>query len=273
MSDVVQPDEGHADLLELMLLQTAVRYDLRQKAGRQRSCRDLRNLFLRMQKVLRPEIALELGAFRAEFSLAMAREGIPAHAFEANLHNHAACAEAIAATGLPVAYRNEAIGDRDGSVTFSIKRSIAGRPVEPVVGNNSIMRVARDDIDYETVSVPCVTLAGFLAREGLSQRSFSAWIDLEGALGPLLAGAGRAFDTCLSLHVELEDRQFWEGQMTAPEAVAAFLRLGLVPVARDFERPYQYNMIFVNRSLLAQPDLRHLLALHVGQPNREHRNA
>lgn len=258
--------ESSADLLELMLLQTAVRYDLRQKAGRQRSCRDLRQLFLRIQRVIRPDIALELGAFRAEFSLAMARDGIPAHAFEANPHNHAASAPAIAATGLPVTYHNEAIGDRDGSISFRIKRSIAGRPVEPGVGNNSILRVARDDIDYETVTVPCVTLDGFLAREGLAQRSFSAWIDLEGALGPLLSGAGRAFDNCLSLHVELEDRQIWEGQMTAPVAVAAFLDLGLVPVARDFERPLQYNMIFVRRGLLGHPDLRHLLALHLGRP-------
>ena len=257
---------GLGDVLELMMLQSAGRYDLSQKTERQRSNADLRALFIGLQPALRPEFVLELGAFRAEFSVAMARAGIPAHAFEANPYTYDECAPAIAETGLPVVYRNEAVSDRPGPVTFRIKRRMGGRELGPVLGSNSLLEVSRPGVDYEEVTVAGVTLDGYLDRAGLTGRPFSGWIDLEGALGQMFGGAGRAFDGCLSLMVEVEDRQKWKGQMIAPDVVEAFLGRGLVPVARDFEWRGQYNVVFLRRDLLRSGHVRLSLERHLGRP-------
>ena len=247
-----------------MLLQQARNYDLNDPAARRRSRDDLQQLFYGLQKPLKPQAVLEVGAYRAEFSVRMARAGIEAHAFEANPYNHRKFADEIAATGYPVSYHNCAMGDRDGEVSFQIKRRVNGTEVSPGARNNSLMRRAGDfgEVEYETVTVPSVTLAGYLATHGLARKTYSAWIDVEGALGLVTAGVGGGLKNCLSLIVEVEETAYWDGQMLYSDAMAAFHRQGFVAVARDFESRFQHNIVFLKAPLLTDPAVRLLLAGH-----------
>ena len=255
-------------LADLMLLQQARAYDLSDANARRRSRGDLQQLFYGLQKALKPQMVLEIGAYRAEFAVRMARAGIEAHAFEANPYNHRQFATEIAATGYPIRYLNCALGDQDGEVSFQIKRRVNGVDVDPGARNNSLMRRVKDfgEVEYETVTVPSVTLTTYLAQNGLTGKNYSAWIDVEGALGLVLAGVGAALNQCLSVIVEVEEVAYWEGQVLYAEVMAHFARAGFVPVARDFESRFQHNIVFLKTALLQTPAVRMLLAAHFDKP-------
>lgn len=255
-------------LTDLMLLQQARAYDLGDANARRRSRGDLQQLFYALQKALQPQMVFEIGAYRAEFAVRMARAGTPAHAFEANPYNHRQFADDIAATGYPIQYLHCAVGDQDGEVSFQIKRQVNGVTVDPGARNNSLMRRAKDfgDVQYETVTVPSVTLASYLKQHRLTAKTYSAWIDVEGALGLVLAGAGTALKHCQSLIVEVEEIAYWDGQMLYAEAMAHFADAGFVPVARDFESRFQHNIVFLRPEQLRAPAVRMALAAHFDRP-------
>lgn len=249
--------------MDLVLLHSADRYDLRRDEERQRSRRELRRLFVAIQAALRPEVGLEIGAYGAEISLALARNRIPMHAFEPNGAKHARCAGAVQGSGLPIRYSAVAVGGSEGLVTFHASTEAAGATADRRAGANSLLPPCRQINGCEAVTVPSVTLAGYLDRHGLADVPFSAAISVGGALGPLFAGAGAAFERCLSALVEVEDRAIWQGQMLAPEAVAALAARGLIPVARDFHRPFQYSLLLLRPEGLRNAEVRLLLAEHL----------
>ena len=51
-------------MLELMLLQSAARFGLHDPAERERSSRELRRLFVALQRAVQPAFALDIGAYR-----------------------------------------------------------------------------------------------------------------------------------------------------------------------------------------------------------------
>ena len=106
-------------------------------------------------------------------------------------------------------------------------------------------------------------LDSFLAANGLEGRSFSAWIDVEGALGKVTAGFGTALHHCLSLIVEVEDVRYWQGQMLVHDAMRWFAGQSMVPVARDFEAPHQYNLVYLRKDVLDLPEVGHVIAQYL----------
>ena len=126
--------------------------------------------------------------------------------------------------------------------------------------NNSLLPRENPDTDYETVTVPASRLDSFLAGNGLDGRTFSAWIDVEGALGKVTAGFGTALQSCLSLIVEVEEKRFWQGQMLVHDVMEYMDRQGMVPVARDFEYRHQYNLLYLRKDVLARTDVRMVLS-------------
>lgn len=259
-----QPDA--AALLDLLLLQQARHTDLSSRRARRASRDRLTALFHDLQAAIRPDMVLEIGAYDAGFSTRMAKAGVRAFAFEASPYNYRRFSETLLRVGPLLSYRHCAISDTDGAATFEIKARVDGQEVAREAGNNSLLR--RSDevgaIEYESVTVPSLRLESFLRAEGLTDHSFSAWIDVEGALSKVIGGCGSALRTCQSVIVELEEAPYWEGQMLFHEAIGWFVGQGFLPVARDFESRHQFNVVFVRTDRLRQPEVRLVLARHFG---------
>lgn len=255
------PDEL-LHLQDLMLLQQARGVNLGSREERLKSRDRLQGLFQSLQKMLKPELTLEIGAHAAPFSRRMARMGIEAHAFEANPYNHAAFAPHLRRRAPKVNYHHMAISDTDGSITFEVMASRGGKALNKVAANNSLLQRSNASLEYESVTVPSMRLDSFLTENALEGRSFSAWIDVEGALGTVAKGFGTAFRSCLSLIVEVEEITFWQGQMLYLDVMRYFSGQGLVPVARDFEAAHQYNLVYLRQDMLQRPAVRLALAGH-----------
>ncbi|HEY5410511.1 MAG TPA: FkbM family methyltransferase, partial [Caulobacteraceae bacterium] len=229
-------------------------------SGRAASAAWLRQLFIDVVGNLTPRLVLELGAAEASFSRRI-RPLLPkaeVHAFEANPYVHAKYLREAAAAG--VRYHNLAVGDRTGKVTFKVGRGRNGAPLSPTKTNNSVLTKSAD-VEYEDVEVAMTTVDDFLLDHHVAERSCAMWIDVEGLAFEVLHGASAALENTLAVMVEVEDRAFWEGQKLSGEVKAVLFEAGFVPVARDFEYPGQYNVLFVARDSLNSHFLRQALEL------------
>lgn len=245
-------------MYDMMLLQQASMYKLTERQDRIASRDTLQDLFVELQTLIKPDITLEIGAMKAAFSCKMASAGITAYAFEANTYNFEKFKPVIDAKELPVKYIHRAICEVDGEVQFQLRSKVNGTEITPIKGNNSLMLRNTDleDAEYNAVTVPASRLSTFLKTADLTKKTFSAWIDVEGALGRVIKGFDKSLQFCQSILVELEEVSYWQGQMLYLDAMSYFLSQGFVPVARDFESRHQFNVLFLSLAQLKNPKVR-----------------
>ena len=209
--------------------------------GRRESAAHLDELFHSLIDLVRPEVFLEVGAADAEASLAVAARHPQCRviALEATDYIHARASASTDYAAAGVDYRYCAASDHDGMVTFRLD-------VDPVSGEllpgQSLL--ARSDAGaLREVEVPSARLDSVIPDRNVN---VGAWIDVEGAIREVLAGASGLLPQVAVLKVEVEDAQIWEGQLISLGVIEHLLAAGLVPVARDAEYVGQYNVLFVS---------------------------
>jgi FkbM family methyltransferase len=150
-----------------------------------------------------------------------------------------------------VEYLNMAVADTDGVVV--IRAPLKENNVE-IPGMTSLLpgRWFSNYNLYETPSVRIDTLLG-----AATSAPSALWIDVEGAIGRVLAGAEATLSTCALLYAELEPSdQMWPGQMLDVEVIRRLAEFGLVPVLRDvYRQDWQYNALFVREALLSDAEV------------------
>jgi hypothetical protein len=101
----------------------------------------------------------------------------------------------------------------------------------------------------EAVQVPAVALDDYFSEQ--RGPCTAMWIDVEGASGAVLRGAGRMLADTAVVIIEVEERPMWDGDHWLRPAVVEFLSgRGLSPVARDNQSRFQHNVVFVRTDLL-----------------------
>ena len=109
------------------------------------------------------------------------------------------------------------------------------------------------------VEVPSARLDSVIPDRNVN---VGAWIDVEGAIREVLAGASGLLPQVAVLKVEVEDAQIWEGQLISLGVIEHLLAAGLVPVARDAEYVGQYNVLFVSGRWARHAAVRQALEVH-----------
>jgi FkbM family methyltransferase len=247
---------------DLALLRTASLFDLATPQGRKLSVESLRRLFFALHEVLQPQVVLEIGAKEATFSRTM-RKALPnakVIAFEANPFVYAKQRKLADPIAEGVDYRHLAVSDRTGEISFFVQTRRGTKPVKRTVGSNSLM-ARLGDVETEEVTVASTRIDELIAAEKL-EGSKTAWIDVEGAIGLVLAGLGPVLDQFTMVFAEVEEREFWADQWTWPKVQAFFAERGFHAVARDFEYEGQNNVLFVRADVLHQVAVRRALTVH-----------
>jgi hypothetical protein len=80
--------------------------------------------------------------------------------------------------------------------------------------------------------------------------SICLWLDVEGALKRVLDGASNTLSRTSILFCELESSPVWKDQSLSPEIVANLAKVGLFPIARDCQKWFQHNVIFIKSDML-----------------------
>ncbi|SDP53402.1 methyltransferase, FkbM family [Pedococcus dokdonensis] len=250
---------------DLTLLASSSNYDLTSAADRLQSTYDLQRLFLQIVRIFEPDLFIEAGAKDAGISR-RARTFLPQArvvAFEANPFTHRRFGAMHDNAAVGVEYLHLALSETAGTVQFNLLAEADGTPAAD--GNGSLLRHEAPPNGFVEVNVEAVTLDGFF---GDSFTQCALWIDVEGASKQVLSGAESVLDRASVLIIELEDRAFWGQEWLRPEIYSYLYDRGLVPVARDFQARYLYNVVFVRESLLDTDRLRWALALHASFADR-----
>ncbi len=260
-------------LYTLNLLGLASHYNLAAKDERKRSNLDLVELFFTLVRSAKPGLFVEVGAHRAEASRRYKRI-VPdgrAVAFEANPTNFERFSGLFGDGGQSVEYRNLAVSDCDGKVTFKIVSEFMNKPWSPGEGRHSLMARNAEAVSYNDVSVDAVTLDSFFKDD--SSDGAAMWIDVEGAVGKVLAGGPGFLSNAAIVLVEVEDKPFWEGQWLSGKVADHLVSLGLIPIARDFEalNGFQYNMVFVRPASFQDHEINAAMIKYISRAARINR--
>lgn len=195
-------------------------------------------------------VTLEVGAFEADFSR-WARATLPdarVVAFEANPYVHERFRAEVEAAG--VEYAHACVGDTAGPVTLQVPRDFRSHPFAQVNQMASLATSIDTDVQ-EQVEVPGVRLHDVVPLG--DDDVVAAWIDVEGALGRVLPGNEETLRRASVVFVEVETEPVWHGQWLDTDVAGWFRDLGMVPLLRDLQRPWQYNLVLVSADLARDP--------------------
>lgn len=221
---------------------------------------ELRQLYFDIQKVINPNISIEVGAFQAEFSLYMKKTfpSIYATAFEANIDNYNNNKEFVLSNN--VNYLNYAITDFVGTVNFLVQQGYKdGSHMDKNPGNNSILSRSDTSIYYAEQSVPSVTLDHYFFDYLSINNVISLWIDAEGASEQVLNGSVNLLNYVHSVFIEVEHYQFWHNQWLASDVDSFLSKHDFVAVASDTEYQDQNNVIYLKSNLVKNNEINNLL--------------
>ncbi|MEM6997329.1 MAG: FkbM family methyltransferase [Patescibacteria group bacterium] len=242
-----------AAIYDLLLLQHAVKYNLNDRKERDRSVKDLERFFFKSIEAIEPDLFLEVGA-RDAFASSRAKKTLKDKtnvvAYEANETNYGEHKKRLKKEG--VNYIHAAVADSSDGVTFKLRVDAKGRVMAD--GQSSLLEHSEHETGYKEVSVPSVTMDDIFS-EHLPQ-SAVLWVDVEGALGIVFSRYTRkSFKRTKMVFVEVEDRPYWPGQILRHDVDRLFFKQGFIPIARDYQSRYQYNVIYIDKKLLTQNDL------------------
>lgn len=209
-------------------------------------------VFHRLCADLEPTLSVEIGAHEAGFSRWLKGQVPRARclAFEANPYVHEKYAGALAGSG--VEYHHLAVSEVDGTVELGIPRQLRNREHGRRFGKDRDSRMASlapnlQAEETETVTVPSVVLDDFVTAT--DDDVVVAWIDVEGASGPVLRSGKALLSRASLVFIEVETEPVWEGQWLDLDVARFLAGCGLVPVLRDVQRKHQHNVVFASTAI------------------------
>jgi FkbM family methyltransferase len=219
--------------------------------------RRVEELFRELCLRVEPTIGLEIGAHEASFSSWLKEESPTTRclAFEANPYVADQHGERVAATG--VEYRHLAIGPTNGPVQLVIPTSVWHKERQ-LANRMASLSVHTEADSAKTVEVESVRLDDFL-RVGPEDR-LVAWIDVEGANEVVLGSGPEVFRRTSLVYIEVESETKWHDQGLDVDVARHLAGFGFVPIARDAQRPHQYNVIFASADIATDPEVARLAA-------------
>jgi FkbM family methyltransferase len=211
---------------------------------------------------LTPTLGLEIGAHEAGFSrwLKAAVPDARCVAFEANPFVHEKYVDEVGAEG--VEYHHLAVSEVNGTVELGIPRQLHNTRKGRRFGKDRDSRMAslahhRYAEETETVTVPSMPLDDFVTIH--DDDVVVAWIDVEGATGPVLRSGRKVLSHASLVYIEVETEPVWDGQWLDVEVARFLADCGLVPVLRDVQRKHQHNVVFASAALASDPAMARLV--------------
>lgn len=186
--------------------------------------------FISIQKIMLPDIAIEVGAYDADFSRAMVGIAKEVWAFEASpyVFNKFKGIDGIK-------YLNLAISDMSGQVDFEIQSDH-----HKLTSNNSIMK-RNDKGNKEYISVKSATLNELFK----DKKNIALWIDCEGANQQVLTGASEILPNVDSIFIEVETTKFWKDQWLEKDVREYLSNFGFRLSRSEPQYTNQYNQIYI----------------------------
>lgn len=203
-------------------------------------------LYFDLMKELKISSLVECGAYEASASLEAIKRGCKAYAIEANPNTFN---KITPKSNDKLISMNIGLSDKVGHLDFYF----------PKKNNTEISStfVKKEDTNYNSVKVPTQTLDFLISKFNIDKEPFSLWIDVEGFQNQVLLGAIKTLSkkNCKLIKIEVENVELFKGQLFLSGEIEKFLKkFDFIPISRDFEYDYQFNVIFVKKNFLSKID-------------------
>ena len=165
--------------------------------------KELMDAFIRMQKYDVPDISIEVGAHEGAYSKTISLLGVEAYAFEASPYVYNRFKDGLSG----VFYINKAVSEYSGILKFEMQTRF-----DPAMAGNNTIKNRNEDTAYEYIDIEATSLDEYFQDDIDKNANFVLWIDVEGANGDVLLGAKKMLDRVSSIHIEVEEREFWKNQ-------------------------------------------------------------
>ncbi len=255
---------------EMLLMNQSSGYDLTLKKERLRSVKELEDLFFRILNYVKPDIFIEAGAKDAETS-ERARKYLPESkitAFEANPHTYSEFHAHERIKNSDINYIHSALSERVGTLTFSLRSEVDGVKKSNTDGTGSILAPSIENVKLEKHTVNATTLDHYFDEERFTNAF--VWMDVEGATKEVLSGATEFLKkAAVGVFIEVEDRKYWENQWISKDVINFMMNRNFIPVARDFQSRYQYNVLFLHEDVVAIDYVRFSIQMHLSKANNK----
>ena len=211
----------------------------------------LRELFLDLCDDCAVKNLLEIGAHEASISCDFLKSNSSnnrrALAYEANPVTYKELTMQAQSFGVEV--YNLGIGSAIGELEFNIP--LQGDMGKLTASNASFLTRTDGLTKYRKLNVPTDTIDHIFDSRSILGTS-ALWIDVEGFAHEVIKGATLALNSnqVAFLQIEVEVIEYWHEQETYETIFADLSECGFIPVARDFERCYQYNVIFGRKEMV-----------------------
>jgi FkbM family methyltransferase len=203
-------------------------------------------LYFDLIKELKISSLVECGAYEASASLEAIKRGCKAYAIEANPNTFN---KITPKSNDKLISMNIGLSDKAGYLDFYF----------PKKNNTEISStfIKKEDTKYNCVKVPTQTLDFLISKFNIDKEPFSLWIDVEGFQNQVLLGAIKTLSkkNCKLIKIEVENVEKFKGQLFLSGEIEKFLKkFDFIPISRDFEYDYQFNVIFVKKNYLSKID-------------------
>jgi FkbM family methyltransferase len=251
-------DSRYDALMHNECLYTANYDDIINKTS-QKSVLLLDTIFYKLITEVSPcDIFIEAGAFNGQTSR-LVHQILPntkVYAFEANTYNYNEFKSLFDNT--TINYLNIAISNQTGEITFKIHTKIGEFNIPKIKGNDSLLSRSDDNVIYENITVPAVTLNGYFNDKINTLDSVALWVDLEGAAHQALEGATDILPNVNVIKIEVENYEFWQNQKLDTDIRIFLSQHGFVPILRDYEYTNQYNILFCKYNIIESQKFQNL---------------
>jgi FkbM family methyltransferase len=196
--------------------------------------------FFEIQKILLPELSIEVGAYDAEFSQMMTSIVDKPIAFEGNPRVY----EKFKNKLNDIDYIHSAVSNKNESLSFYVQ----DRNEFWADGANSIKeRIDTPDIKVETLNVPAISLDKYFTK---NNKKTCLWIDCEGANEEVLTGAEELLKNVDSIFIEVELYEQWKDCWQIKDVEEYLKKFDFILLKFDKFWYGQANCIFIKKNLL-----------------------
>jgi FkbM family methyltransferase len=201
-------------------------------------------LYFDLFEKLNIQSLVECGAYEASGSIEAIKRGCNAYAIEANPNTFK---KITPKSNGKLTSMNIGLSDKPGYLNFYF----------PKKNNTEISSTfqKKEGTEYDTIKVLTQTLDSVIKKFDIISNPYTLWIDVEGFQKQVLFGAKKilADKNCKLIKIEVEEIEKFKGQSFLSEDIESFLGdYNFVPIFRDFEYDYQYNVLYIKKDLLDQ---------------------
>ncbi|MDJ0554398.1 MAG: FkbM family methyltransferase [Microcoleaceae cyanobacterium MO_207.B10] len=245
-----------SQIADVSLSQLATYFDVSNKKDRDLSSKLLFDFFIEIIKSIKPTYFFDIGSYDATNSIFVKKafSKINCFAFEANHNNYKEFKDRKEIKKYSIEYKNLAVSNYTGTVELNIPVEINSRKVGKNPQTASLLE-RKQNAKYEVIQTDCTKLDDFCISNGINlehPQNLALWIDVEGAAILVIEGARKCLTNTSLIYIEVEELQHWKEEVLVNEVMNELIASNFIPIARDFERPTQYNMLFIHSNYFNQ---------------------